>query len=1364
MELSQHELAELEERLYSSIHHASAEPNVCTNNSAESTPLPTALNELVPSRHRVVSDKAIVNDGRRNNLKLKRYWSSMQQKSKTYPGIQNNKPWSGVSSISGVSNEEDVSISRQQSFTPYQSILGPPNEALEKGGPNIELVGVMPNEEKQRKKKSVQGDGKKIPNINSIKNRKLEQLKKVKAKRVKAQRSRQKAFTDQQRLVATIEIESSSEEDGEYRSPDPIKQESKEEIIGHQDLEDSDPDEVVVIPSAPPPLVCIESTDDEGDKNNFTHPKSKKKKNTKKNSPRCLSPSNSSIMSDDFIGQNDRTRLNDSFIEGMTNDVELDCSALPTVGSLLAGERLGGVVDISRGARAPSISSEGTVATSSDTTDQDKRNSLKKAPTPPIVSHFGAMSKSCSTPKQSLQVKKVAGNSKGPKLPEEDSIYTSTSAKKSKSLIEICPRSISSDESNGGNISSHSKRSKSYHSDASNKSSKKRKNRRQRDSEHYSDEDFASMLTDIVQAISENEEEESSEEDDASHNENQPSTAAVDRTIDLHPDSSNDILEIKDQEPSTISLPQVEQRNTVEVFPSQVPHDINDSAVVCLENDSPPVISLLNESADERKRDNTPLKKFHRREDEPEYCWNNEIRKFYNNSWNCEDFNISTVMFNMPRSSKSWPIVHKDKYPDPPRKEITCNNCGERGHMRYRCQNPPKPRTCYMCGQTGHQEPRCPNTVCLKCGEKTRNFLRGCQSCAREQHMTCHLCGVRGHGQRNCPDKWRRYHSTIEDNKPLTRTFVRNPNAKHCCICSLPGHEAHMCNAALRIFGQLVPTTEVKNYQPVYYINERYRQQDEKNEQKFNMFSDMADYRLNFDGKFAMNEKSFYNRFAKSVGLLDKKKRREERLARRMRREARKRKQAAETTTGDGKVVCNEESKDADPSTKAKEVAQESTGDPTKTAKEDSNYSFSEFFEESPVTSQPHAQEPLPDYIPLTSSETPSSSTLVCSAEQNSDAKIYLTKPHAKILLGPNGAAFLKDASAKFTLKLSVSFQSVGNVLMVNGSSIAQDNFHNELVKYLNDASHQNEQLKNINNVPKLTEKTIIYIVEHLQLLTRPYLNVKNIFNRYQNFDGNAKTADKIRRTLNIVLFGQFGMREGRDHLNKLQLNLKELRNSQDLNVSMSVRNEINQHIRYIFTGYDHANYGDIVNEYEELRRKQKLIKVRPEDLDLPQISPTKNRHMSDNDESKGIDEHNRSMNFLDYIDDDLILNTSDQLIESNNSELIGGYEQRKSNQPRTNPNESSSSSSVSSSNQQQTPKTKGNSSKQQKIDTLLSECHHMVKLLDNGPITAKFDRIVCQAREGHMSKANYRTLLGIHSILKSKLGRRLQSRKKHSS
>ncbi|XP_053683783.1 uncharacterized protein LOC128733932 [Sabethes cyaneus] len=1336
MDLSEHELAELEERLYSSVHHVSTEP--CILDSASKPCADLIDPNSSRSQKRVVTDKVVINDARQSNSKLKRYWSSLQQHHvKPYPGIQGNKVW--IDGNAKMDTSSTSTFEKKQTFKPYQSILG----GLTKN--DVEGTEFLPmrshTEERPKKKKILESNVKSTTNVNPERSRKIEQFRKMKAKKTKAQRCRQKTCTE--RLVATIEIESSSEEDGEYHSPEPIKQE-----IECQDLEDSDPDEVVVIPSAPPPLVCIESSDDEVDKGKFTRPNSKKKKNSgvkKTISPRCLSPSNSSMMSDDFLGQNDRARLNDSFIEGITNDDELD-----------TGDH-GDLTDISRVGRAPSISSEGTVATSSDTTDPDKRNGIKAvAGRPPDIRQPVVMPKS-STPKQLLPLKKQIMPKDNEKLVDADSIYTATSTRKPTSATEKLASSDSSDNSTGGNISSHSRRSKSVHSDSSCKSSKRsHKKRRKQESEHYSDEDFALMLTDIVHAMSENEKDKdiSSEESYVGQLESSTlDTASTDQTVEnpTGKDPRNSLGETsvpKDQEVD-IDSPVVEPKAT----------EISNSSVsleqVCSPSDIPtetPTVINLTESNEIDDFDCGERVGFCA--DDPEHCWNDEMKRFYHNSWDCEDFNISTVLFNMPRSSKSWPIVHLDKYPDPPRKEIICNNCGERGHMRYKCRNRPKPGICFMCGQTGHQEPRCPNTLCLKCGEKTRNFMRGCQACSREQNMSCHLCGIRGHAHRNCPDKWRRYHSTIEDNVPLTQTLNRNPNAKHCCICSRPGHQAHMCNSALRIFGQLVPTTEVKSYQPMYNINEFRQQRNPNSGQKFNMFGDLTDYQLNFDSSFAMNDKSFYNRFVKSVGLFEKKKQREEIMSRKIQRERRKRKQAAKNVVAEQDplkeidATIEEAVMETNTNSASKDVTE-------KLAREDSNYSFSEFFEDASSTQTPQRMKSPADFIPLTSSIVTPLEPLTAEIEpRKTNAKIFLTKQHAKVLLGPNGTAFLKDASEKFALQLSVLFQSVGNVLLVNGLSKDQDNFHNELVKFLNDGSHQNDQLMHINNVPKLTEKTILYIVEHLRLLTRPYENVKSMFRRYQHFEeqgGSAKTADKIRRNLNIILFGQFGLRKGRDHLNKLQVNLKALRNSQEINVSMDIRNEINQHIRYIFTAYDHADYADILNEFEDLRKSQKLNKIKTEDLDLLPLPSSKNVLSADKDIA---DESYNSTKGLNYEDnsfveqshnEDLILNISNQLIALPNLETS-------TNEFKQSAAAIESAALATIRQQHATPKSSKLSFKKQKVESLLSECRWMVQQLDCPPMKLKFDRICCQTQEGEMSRANFRTLLKIRSILKNKL------------
>lgn len=1355
MELNEHELAELEERLYSNIHHADsgAAGSAGTEGTAVAN-LPAAAAKDKPtssepasssgSTVRIVTDKAIVNAS-----KMKRYWSSMQN----YPGFgRPNRPRNNTPSTVDANRVEADEASgdgavKMPTFTPYQSILGPSGIGGGESGssPRGEflLMEGMPSAGRQKKKKV--GDGaKKVLNPSSLRDKKMEQLQKIKAKKAKASKSRQKAQVGQQRLVATIELESSDDEERERRSPDSIKQEHGE--IEHQDLEDSDPDEVVLVPSAPPPLVCLDSSDEDGTKDKFTHPKSKRKKANKKvNSPRCLSPSNSSIMSDDFIGHSDRTRLNDSFIEGIANDEELACHDVPSGSAIFASD----LPHSSRIDRAPSISSEGTVATSSDTTDQDKRNKSQTA----------AQHTFCSTPKQTLHARRASAKFRD--QPEEDSIYTATSAKKSKPAEKrTSSGGDSSAESDDGE--SRSKRSKSYHSDASStKSSKKqRKKRPKKDSEHYSEEDFATVLTDIVQAISGNEEESS---DDNPPEEQSAKSAEPEKIAAPMPTGRNvsdsDILEIKDQEPNKISLPQVEPRENFVKAPSpEALHEDDSNDVVAIEPPPPPMINL----ADEDTRDgDTRIPGLRRIDDDPECCWNEEMKKFYHDSWNCEDFNVSTVLFNMPRQTKHWPIVHKDKYPDPPKKEIICNNCQQPGHLKYKCRRPPKPPTCYMCGLTGHQETRCPNTLCLRCGEKTANFLRGCHSCAREQHMTCHLCGIRGHAQRNCPDKWRRYHSTIEADRPLTRDYVRNPNARNCCICARPGHQAHACHAAYKIFGQCVPTTEVINYQPLYYP-ERQQQGQNRDDQgpRFNLFSEVGDFELKFDDSIAKNENSFYHRFTKSVGLLEKRKKQDERLARKMKRDAKRRKKA---TGGEGDVVESvpeKESLENFQETEVGKVVDRSKSAATGAANEDSNYSFSEFYDDKTSKQQQLAlaNEPMPDFIPLTSADESANHAFAVPAtvEQNTEAKIFLTKPHAKILLGPNGANFLKDASAKFTLNLSIAFQPVGNVLLANGLSQNQDNFHNELVKFLNSASHQNEQIKQINNVPKGTDKTVRYIVEHLQLLTRSYENVKSMFRRYQHCEQqgmNPKTCDKVRRNLNIILFGQFGLRQGRDHLNQLQSNLQELKATANPIVSLETRDAINQHIRYIFTSFDHADYEEIMQEYDSLRKAQKLTKVKPEDLNLT-LPPTATVAITATDSKDDDESFNVSKEFS--FDDsslvsDLILNTSDQLIDAGPPKR----EEEEDTPPAAKEEENSACGSSAESTPKVATGSKTPTNKQSKVEFLLNDCRQMVKLLDNKPITAKFEQIYEQTREGNVSKANYRTLMGIHAILKSKLYRK---------
>lgn len=77
----------------------------------------------------------------------------------------------------------------------------------------------------------------------------------------------------------------------------------------------------------------------------------------------------------------------------------------------------------------------------------------------------------------------------------------------------------------------------------------------------------------------------------------------------------------------------------------------------------------------------------------------------------------------------------------------TCYNCGEVGHIRADCPNPPvegaapkrkdrqrreRQRRCFNCGKPGHQAAACP---------------------APPGNTACYECGGQGHKSRDCPSK-----------------------------------------------------------------------------------------------------------------------------------------------------------------------------------------------------------------------------------------------------------------------------------------------------------------------------------------------------------------------------------------------------------------------------------------------------------------------------------------------------------------------------------------------------------------------------------------------------------------------------------
>ncbi|XP_053674330.1 uncharacterized protein LOC128724633 [Anopheles nili] len=1516
MDLEERQLATLEEQLYSSIHHGSYEdPSLVPSTASIPVPFP-----------RVVSRTFVVNNGQTNlALNKKRYWTTSTSVSKDQlqpPSIpkpyHNNKPTMDTKQPTDLVAAQRTSNEPKMFLAPYQSLLNHTSNPCinETDSSHVETVTDNANTSEQqviqkfsrktsgldlkKKKQSshpVQAVNKKLSSLMKLvnKDRKENAMQIMGSKKAKANQVR--ARKRQQHIVAQITLDSS---DDECRSRT-VHQASTDVPLSS----DGETDEVEIIPAPPPLQICIDCSDEEAARDSFALPKANKKRKNKKLptsvSPRCLSPSNSSILSDDFIGQHDRCRLNESFTESIPNDDELECS-MKGIHHSVSGKPNKETCPMRR-ERAPSISSEDTICTSGST-DQEKRthecgkeissltrpalvgeadaigitkskkndNASKKTPAKAKVAK--ASQEAVSTPVTGVGsesiAKRLSGKSKTRcKSPvslaleltckqfQSKNSRTGSAKKKTKAknsdtvtssstLSEHCINLLVTDSkarspkrhhlsfvednvssesdydisllpgkaASSTNLTEHSskqlttslldemvdissesdynecfnKKSKPNEKQPSAKNPKKRADlkRKKYNSETFSDEDFACLLTDIVRAVSDSED----DDDDMELGEQQPdmglsvtneATLALQqkpvrkktkktKKVPLEVDSMMADSEaathkkatrsekrqsvtpvesvkkkkklkdgrlgaatslpssadsVKDKEQNECqSLPQAQQKkqNSTQERTTSICEVISES-----DDDIVQIIDAnhLNTSIDSSNHHKKTQATDHA------FAWNEEMTLFYNEPWMEGNFTLDSVLESMPRDPNLWFIVQKDRYPDPPRKESTCTNCGDRGHIKYRCRNRPKPSICYMCGDVGHLEPRCPKTICLMCGAKTRHFVRGCKACSREVDITCYTCGVRGHSQRNCPDLWRRYHSTTEDNVPLNEKFEINHAVKGCCICSKLGHEAHKCNAALRIFGHAIPNMNVKSYMPSYrgeYNRYQKHQLDEQQKRiasdpttRYNLFSYNAkNSELNLE-ELLQNEDGFYYRFCKATGLLEKR-------VQLQQSEMDDRIQLEEQLT---EAELSFENK-VDPEPVDINAAEERSlpvGQPLEqtsnnvqqsndenlikqpcnvsVVEENSNYSFSEFLTEetdvdgvhsggneknetelsapvaedecAPVADKelaPVAEDIAQDthvaasFIPLDNNTNAPQGVIVSKPDDPAiskvcDARIFLTKAHAQVLLSPKGAEYMNEACKKFAVKVHITFESIGNIVLVSGIPEDQNRFHTDLISYLTgtdkSATDKKEIKMNLNHMPRLCYKMEHFIRNHMKPLSSN-LDVHLLLKQYEETSNDL--SDKIRKTrrrkLNIALFGQYGMREGRKHMNFLRAQLKWCSQADSMTVlSASHRNEIAEAIQYIFSSMDHSDYTQIVKEYEELSKSKKLQAFTWKGFEMPAHLLGKKTNTFGG--TRRFDKQGNnfsSSNNANCPPNGLILNTCDQLIDPVRLSLLDGMTQ----------------------------------------------------------------------------------------------------------
>lgn len=291
----------------------------------------------------------------------------------------------------------------------------------------------------------------------------------------------------------------------------------------------------------------------------------------------------------------------------------------------------------------------------------------------------------------------------------------------------------------------------------------------------------------------------------------------------------------------------------------------------------------------------------------------------------------------------------------------------------------------------------------------------------------------------------------------------------------------------------------------------------------------------------------------------------------------------------------------------------------------DSNYSFSEYFNPplEPAAESDAEPSALPDFIPIDSSmaddvdtesndnedddiltPTQIDATAAAAADDDpsrySEARIYLSKDHSKYLLTRGGAAFLSETYAKHGVKIRMEWSSIGNILFVIGRPTAQDSFHTELLAYCTKAAADVRKKQEISQqVPKNRQTLIRFIKEQIAQLERPLGNVRECFQRLlaaeqQKSKTGNRNADRARKTLNMMLLGQTGLRDGAMHLTALQSNLRCLVETETKELISTVfRNEVFQHFKYIFSSVSHDNYGEMVREYEVMRKAGRLPVLR---------------------------------------------------------------------------------------------------------------------------------------------------------------------------
>ncbi|XP_031639474.1 myb-like protein X isoform X1 [Contarinia nasturtii] len=494
---------------------------------------------------------------------------------------------------------------------------------------------------------------------------------------------------------------------------------------------DKDDDDVIILPTQKPPLICLDSSDDEESnatnvaEHAFTEPNAVS--DNRRKMPRCSSPSSSIQSTDDFIAQNDqRTFGFDTFATLSDEDL---CHVSETVENQLTHNKTS---ESTSSKRTPiPTNNDNAIFTPPKQMQKDKNKAKKSyevgansftavdvyesesSDMPDSIYAKGTSNKrkklsdSDSSSVESITIpkskrlrkrKKSSGSAK-----ESDHKYSDES---SSDLPEM-DDDTDDDEDEVSNEISYLVRGEAL-GKVKNSNKKKSTKPNKNTNENRSENDFINKLSSIVrgQDESDNDELESTQETPTETIEARDIVETVlqrrtkkskkNQTVEAETvapeNEKTNPWEVTDQVGETDDLNLGRIFTDINGESDQVVSD--DAKSENTKSDSAQKTTPANES-----NENVTENETNQNEDDSEVSefdlesgWNDEMRRFYNDSWGGETFSMRNIRARMQRGYLNWMITNKDKFPGSSYnrgRQYRCLNCQEKGHLAKNCPRPP---------------------------------------------------------------------------------------------------------------------------------------------------------------------------------------------------------------------------------------------------------------------------------------------------------------------------------------------------------------------------------------------------------------------------------------------------------------------------------------------------------------------------------------------------------------------------------------------------------------------------------------------------------------------------------------------------